>query len=124
MIRRPPRSTRTYTLFPYTTLFRSRAVLICGQCMAVQGIDIFYDSEKFPRYSKAPPRCHGGIGEPLSEVGFRNLAYPEIPEHGDPLGAAHTPGVAAVRVASLVRQSGYEADQVGASCGHKCRRAT
>src|SRR3546814_3387452 len=26
MIRRPPRSTRTDTLFPYTTLFRSRAV--------------------------------------------------------------------------------------------------
>src|SRR3546814_17760811 len=25
MIRRPPRSTRTDTLFPYTTLFRSRA---------------------------------------------------------------------------------------------------
>src|SRR3546814_10544623 len=24
MIRAPPRSTRTYTLFPYTTLFRSR----------------------------------------------------------------------------------------------------
>src|SRR3546814_8872135 len=24
MIRRPPRSTHTYTLFPYTTLFRSR----------------------------------------------------------------------------------------------------
>src|SRR3546814_4455102 len=27
MIRRPPRSTRTDTLFPYTTLFRSGAVL-------------------------------------------------------------------------------------------------
>src|SRR3546814_1787982 len=27
MIRRPPRSTRTYTLFPYTTLFRS--VVFC-----------------------------------------------------------------------------------------------
>src|SRR3546814_19662944 len=26
MIRRPPRSTRTDTLFPYTTLFRSRCV--------------------------------------------------------------------------------------------------
>src|SRR3546814_13028906 len=26
MIRRPPRSTRTYTLFPYTTLFRSMRV--------------------------------------------------------------------------------------------------
>src|SRR3546814_1208638 len=24
LIRRPPRSTRTYTLFPYTTLFRSQ----------------------------------------------------------------------------------------------------
>src|SRR3546814_18025995 len=27
MIRRPPRSTRTDTLFPYTTLFRSKSVL-------------------------------------------------------------------------------------------------
>src|SRR3546814_1413313 len=27
MIRRPPRSTRTDTLFPYTTLFRSRRIL-------------------------------------------------------------------------------------------------
>src|SRR3546814_9273992 len=30
MIRRPPRSTRTDTLFPYTTLFRSRVVLVLG----------------------------------------------------------------------------------------------
>src|SRR3546814_3937085 len=28
MIRRPPRSTRTDTLFPYTTLFRSRLALL------------------------------------------------------------------------------------------------
>src|SRR3546814_13759043 len=28
MIRRPPRSTRTDTLFPYTTLFRSDAIAI------------------------------------------------------------------------------------------------
>src|SRR3546814_15417746 len=28
MIRRPPRSTRTYTLFPYTTLFRSADIVI------------------------------------------------------------------------------------------------
>src|SRR3546814_16062139 len=36
MIRRPPRSTRTDTLFPYTTLFRSRrrrpAGYECGWC--------------------------------------------------------------------------------------------
>src|SRR3546814_11903848 len=29
MIRRPPRSTRTDTLFPYTTLFRSPFVIPC-----------------------------------------------------------------------------------------------
>src|SRR3546814_14161194 len=33
MIRRPPRSTRTDTLFPYTTLFRSLEVL----CLATSG---------------------------------------------------------------------------------------
>src|SRR3546814_16608076 len=32
MIRRPPRSTRTDTLFPYTTLFRSAATLIEAPC--------------------------------------------------------------------------------------------
>src|SRR3546814_4979827 len=30
MIRRPPRSTRTDTLFPYTTLFRSHGVAAAG----------------------------------------------------------------------------------------------
>src|SRR3546814_13905360 len=30
MIRRPPRSTRTDTLFPYTTLFRSMPALVFG----------------------------------------------------------------------------------------------
>src|SRR3546814_8853886 len=32
MMRRPPRSTRTYTLFPYTTLFRSREGHGHGRC--------------------------------------------------------------------------------------------
>src|SRR3546814_5118302 len=31
MIRPPPRSTRTYTLFPYTTLFRSSVIWIEGR---------------------------------------------------------------------------------------------
>src|SRR3546814_19545572 len=30
MIRRPPRSTRTDTLFPYTTLFRSGSCVVAG----------------------------------------------------------------------------------------------
>src|SRR3546814_11920666 len=37
MIRRPPRSTRTDTLFPYTTLFRSRMVRECDEA----GVQLF-----------------------------------------------------------------------------------
>src|SRR3546814_5125616 len=33
MIRRPPRSTRTDTLFPYTTLFRSKRPILVGASM-------------------------------------------------------------------------------------------
>src|SRR3546814_2538719 len=36
MIRRPPRSTRTDTLFPYTTLFRSASPLPQGTCVSPQ----------------------------------------------------------------------------------------
>src|SRR3546814_15683056 len=35
MIRRPPRSTRTDTLFPYTTLFRSIASMLGGWSVGV-----------------------------------------------------------------------------------------
>src|SRR3546814_8910136 len=34
MIRRPPRSTRTDTLFPYTTLFRSRGRRAVPRCVS------------------------------------------------------------------------------------------
>src|SRR3546814_7314952 len=40
MIRRPPRSTRTDTLFPYTTLFRSRHVepaVLCNRAVDHRG---------------------------------------------------------------------------------------
>src|SRR3546814_11710760 len=40
MIRRPPRSTRTYTLFPYTTLFRS------GLGIDFIGV-LYYDGQGF-----------------------------------------------------------------------------
>src|SRR3546814_11837430 len=36
MRRRPPRSTRTDTLFPYTTLFRSAVTVLCGR---YEGVD-------------------------------------------------------------------------------------
>src|SRR3546814_8288280 len=54
MIRRPPRSTRTDTLFPYTTLFRSAptpakgrtawmmTATVLGMAMIVPGLALFY----------------------------------------------------------------------------------
>src|SRR3546814_14463443 len=39
MIRRPPRSTRTATLFPYTTLFRSRQHMVDAPVHITQEID-------------------------------------------------------------------------------------
>src|SRR3546814_4610124 len=40
MIRRPPRSTRTDTLFPYTTLFRSETVAQVQRCRQGQVDDL------------------------------------------------------------------------------------
>src|SRR3546814_3761020 len=50
MLRRPPRSTRTYTLFPYTTLFRSK-ILIFGDTDGYGKADketVFADSLHLP----------------------------------------------------------------------------
>src|SRR3546814_9808325 len=43
MIRRPPRSTRTYTLFPYTTLFRSWVLSSLPEYTPVPVIDGFWN---------------------------------------------------------------------------------
>src|SRR3546814_9781669 len=62
MIRRPPRSTRTDTLFPYTTLFRSRA---CGRAAGpVPG-----SSPPRPRARRSRPcRGRGRSEEHTSEL--------------------------------------------------------
>src|SRR3546814_12171172 len=44
MIRRPPRSTRTDTLFPYTTLFRS------GRLVDVR-LELFVQAREFPEHA-------------------------------------------------------------------------
>src|SRR3546814_6555158 len=94
MIRRPPRSTRTDTLFPYTTLFRSpevdaertAAIGFCfgGKCvldLARTGADLrgvvsfhgVYDAPPFPNVAPIKPKilvCHGWedpIAPPRSE---------------------------------------------------------
>src|SRR3546814_15501625 len=46
MIRRPPRSTRTDTLFPYTTLFRSIGFAAIGRLHREPGIACHRDVER------------------------------------------------------------------------------
>src|SRR3546814_3624429 len=59
MIRRPPRSTRTNTLFPYTTLFRSR--------------EAFMLHYNFPPYSVGEAGRMGSPGR--REIGHGKLAW-------------------------------------------------
>src|SRR3546814_15267665 len=63
MIRRPPRSTRTDTLFPYTTLFRSRSA-----------------NEECPPWAGQPLTAHWGVPDPVKVEGTeaeRALAFGE-----------------------------------------------
>src|SRR3546814_13766280 len=55
MIRRPPRSTRTDTLFPYTTLFRS-AVAIAFDMLQLQHAGPRADSDR--RLARQPAFSH------------------------------------------------------------------
>src|SRR3546814_18054936 len=72
MIRRPPRSTRTDTLFPYTTLFRSifdlppRAIVeFARRAVGVGRIDMVDDPQ---RCSGAPDGSPGGA-QPAERLG-------------------------------------------------------
>src|SRR3546814_1636868 len=59
MIRRPPRSTRTDTLFPYTTLFRS-AVAATAESAALLRVDCrFWRGGRGPAHRAAPGRRRG-----------------------------------------------------------------
>src|SRR3546814_15902328 len=53
MIRRPPRSTRTDTLFPYTTLFRSLKTLLYGEYGAPA--EDHHVSPVHPEFAELPP---------------------------------------------------------------------
>src|SRR3546814_1516328 len=59
MIRRPPRSTRTDTLFPYTTLFRSKIERRAPDD-AVGNIDKLTECVRFPDTKAGPGRAIGG----------------------------------------------------------------
>src|SRR3546814_20748644 len=66
MIRRPPRSTRTCTLFPYTALFRSLAVAIAAlpRCLS---------------------RCRGQIAVAEADVDVTHIALDELQRRARPV---------------------------------------
>src|SRR3546814_18568481 len=88
MIRRPPRSTRTDTLFPYTTLFRSNTIR--GAVQHGQ-IDLFQQvhDEVFVRMQSLARGCPlanetGATGKCI-ECAFRRVAVAAF----DPIKDAH-----------------------------------
>src|SRR3546814_11549341 len=74
MIRRLPRSTRTDTLFPYTTLFRSLFVLFAGlHRRVVRWCDPLFEQvdPRASATSPAEPLCPSLHAPPEREVGER-----------------------------------------------------
>src|SRR3546814_14344620 len=61
MIRRPPRSTRTDTLFPYTTLFRSRQTSRAGTKVGLSDPVVLYGRAIAQRIKGTPgiTGCYG-----------------------------------------------------------------
>src|SRR3546814_14778564 len=64
MIRRPPRSTRTDTLFPYTTLFRSQIPLFRGN----RYLGILFGPDGYPPALERLP--HSGEGLVMRDVNY------------------------------------------------------
>src|SRR3546814_13869883 len=64
MIRRPPRSTRTDTRFPYTTLFRS--TVMTGSATA----DLFTEEIAIEAFQRVDMRVEGRRRRPESGMGF------------------------------------------------------
>src|SRR3546814_15188179 len=71
MIRRPPRSTRTDTLFPYTTLFRSEGYWSTHERACVQRIP---KGSAFDRSSELPRRIKGAAGPQIDLLLRRHRA--------------------------------------------------
>src|SRR3546814_933581 len=68
MIRRPPRSTRTDTLFPYTTLFRSGLGYQMVRAFAERGADVIIASRKLENCEAVAEECRA--------LGVRATALP------------------------------------------------
>src|SRR3546814_12360369 len=109
MLRRPPRSTLTDTLFPYTTLFRSdrlrEQVTALARELKVVGLmntqfaiqtDVDGDARIFllevnPRASRTVPFVSKATGVPLAKIAARCMVGQSLAEQGvaREIGRAH-----------------------------------
>src|SRR3546814_17647495 len=90
MIRRPPRSTRTDTLFPYTTLFRS---LELGKDIAlaldVAASEFFTDGAyQFEGVAKSAAEMTAYYDDLVDNYPIVSTQAPPAPEDGDEIGRA------------------------------------
>src|SRR3546814_13009266 len=96
MLRRPPRSTRTDTLFPYTTLFRSRSVDLLRnrdvghlrECPTHQRADVS-KAERLGQVATAEGVVRGAVaGVDLQSPVLRQFALGQAPDSLQ-IGRAH-----------------------------------
>src|SRR3546814_15679464 len=72
MIRRPPRSTRTDTLFPYSTLFRSLVIIrLVSRSDMVRRIVLCLREDVASKGGKGDMRAHEGSGAARHFLSFR-----------------------------------------------------
>src|SRR3546814_14437882 len=79
MIRRPPRSTRTDTLFPYTTLFRSQ---LLSRFRARLGVPVHATHSGLNDGERARTWAAALRGEARVVVGTRSAVFTPLPEAG------------------------------------------
>src|SRR3546814_12196973 len=79
MIRRPPRSTRTDTLFPYTTLFRSERLYLTGSrsLIKIALTNIIENASKFSANRKVDMVLHDMGREVMVHVADHGVGIPE-----------------------------------------------
>src|SRR3546814_17733468 len=109
MIRRPPRSTRTATLFPYTTLFRSTTTIL---------FNIYYERRKRDRVKASPKQLLAtlrGVRQERPALWLMRQAGRYLPEYralretrGGFLELCYDPEAAAEVTLQPIRRFGFD----------------
>src|SRR3546814_12232521 len=115
MIRRPPRSTRTDTLFPYTTLFRSQIALKVAPALAAGNTMVLKPSEECSGNATIFAEILEAAGVPAGDF---NLVQGDGPTVGNAIAAhpgiemvsftgPHRAGILRVYAAAATAQRGH-----------------